>query len=86
MTKIYFINDFFVETTSWKNAFKAWLKYEGYTSNISDKAIDAMDTLEQIVELMGSLSPTYIHRFGIVSELYTSESCFEPKIYEGVIL
>lgn len=83
MAEIYFINDFFVETASWKNAFKAWLEYEGYTSNVRDKAIDAMDTLEQIVELMGSLSPTYIQRFGVVSEFYASDSRFEPKVYEG---
>lgn len=83
MTEIYFINDFFVQTTSWQNAFKAWLKYEGYTSNVSDKSIDAMDTVEQIVELMGSLSPTYIQRYGLISEFYASDSYFEPEVYEG---
>lgn len=82
MTEVYFINDFFVKTTNWQNAFKAWIQYEGYTSNISDKAIDAMDTVEQIIELMGSLSPTYIQRYGVISELYVSDSCFEPKVYE----
>ena len=82
MTKIYFINDFFVKTTSWQNAFKAWLKWEGYTTNVSSKAIDAMDTVEQMIELMRSLSPTYIQRYGKVSEFHASDSCFEPEVYE----
>ena len=70
MTEIYFINDYYVATTSWHNAVKSWLKYRGDASDIVFKAIDAMQTVDDIFSMAEKLSSDIIERAGIVKDYY----------------
>ena len=70
MTEIYFINDYYVETTSWNNAAKSWLKYAGGASDIAYKAIDAMDNFEDLFKMLDVFASEDIERAGIVKEYY----------------
>ena len=71
MTEIYFINNYFVRTTSWKLAFISWLDYNGDLTDVINKAVLAMDTVEEIVELIGSFTNEDVDYYGIVKELNT---------------
>ena len=70
MTEIYFINDYYVATTSWQNAAKSWLKYHGDASDIAFKAIDAMDNFDDIFKILDVFSGEIIERAGITKEYY----------------
>lgn len=73
MTEIYFINDYYVETTSWHNAVKSWLKYTGDASDIAYKAIDAMDNFDDIFKMLNVFSGEIIEKAGIAKEYYYFE-------------
>jgi formyltetrahydrofolate synthetase len=77
MTEIYFINDYYVETTSWNNAAKSWLKYSGGASDIAYKAIDAMDNVDDIFKMLDVFSADIIERAGIVKEYYYFADYYE---------
>ena len=77
MTEIYFINDYYVETTSWHNAVKSWLKYTGDASDIAFKAIDAMDNFDDIFKMLNVFAGTCIERAGIVKDYYYFEDYCE---------
>ena len=77
MTEIYFINDYYVETTSWHNAVKSWLKYIGDASDIAFKAIDAMDNFDDIFKMLNVFDGTCIERAGIVKDYYYFEDYCE---------
>lgn len=70
MTEIYFINDYYVEATSWQNAAKSWLKYLGDASDIKFKAIDAMEAAGDIFRLLEICTDEIIERAGIVKTYY----------------
>ena len=70
MTEIYFINDYYVEATSWQNAAKSWLKYTGGASDIAFKAIDAMDNLDDIFKMLDVFASETIDKAGITKEYY----------------
>lgn len=70
MTEIYFINDYYVETTSWHNAAKSWLKYLGADTSIALKAIDAMETFEEIFKMLNVFADEPIMNAGITKEYY----------------
>lgn len=78
MTEIYFINDYYVKTTSWHNAVKSWLKYNGDASDIVCKAIDAMESLEEIIKMADVFSSVLIDRIGIVKDYYYFDDFYEP--------
>lgn len=71
MTEIYFINNYFVRTTSWKLAFISWLNYNGDLTGVLNKAVLAMDTVEEIIELMESFTNEDVDYYGIAKELNT---------------
>lgn len=71
MTEIYFINNYFVRTTSWKLAFISWLNYNGDLTHVVNKAILAMDTVEEIIELIGSFTNEDVDYYGIAREINT---------------
>ena len=77
MTEIYFINDYYVETTSWHNAAKSWLKYTGGASDIAYKAIDAMDNFEDLFKMLDVFASDCIERAGIAKEYYFFEGYCE---------
>ena len=68
MKEIYFINDFYVNTISWKCAFRAWLKHFGKLTPITEKSLNAMETLDEILELMKVMSNVHIRHIGIAKE------------------
>ena len=68
MKEIYFINDFYVNTTNWKCAFRAWLKHFGDLTPVAEKSLNAMDTLDEMLELMGMVSHVTIRHIGIAKE------------------
>lgn len=70
MTETYFINNYYVNTTSWHKAAKSWLKYTGDASDIAYKAIDAMDNLEDIFKILDVFSGEIIEKAGIAKEYY----------------
>ena len=70
MTEIYFINDYYVETTSWHNAAKSWLKYTGDAKDVIYKAIDAMDNFDDIFKMLDLFSEEVIEKAGIVKDYY----------------
>lgn len=76
MTEIYFINDYYVEATSWQNAAKSWLKYHGDASDIAFKAIDAMDNVDDIFRILNVFSSEIIERAGITKEYYYFEDYY----------
>lgn len=71
MIEIYFINDYFVKTTSWKLAFMSWLNYNGDLTTVVNKAILAMDTVEEIIELIGAFTDADVDYYGVVKEVNT---------------
>lgn len=68
MAEIYFINDFYIRTTSWKSAFKAWLKHFGDLTPVVERALNAMETLDEILELMEMVGHVTIRHIGIAKE------------------
>jgi hypothetical protein len=76
MTEIYFINDYYVEATSWHNAAKSWLKYHGDASDIAFKAIDAMDNVDDIFSMLNVFASEIIERAGITKEYYYFEDYY----------
>lgn len=76
MTEIYFINDYYVESTSWHNAVKSWLKYRGDASDIAYKAIDAMDNIDDIFKMLEVFSSDIIEKAGITKVYYYFEDYF----------
>ena len=70
MTEIYFINDYYVATTSWHNAVKSWLKYTGDAKDVAYKAIDAMENVDDIFKMLDILSGEVIEKAGIVKKYY----------------
>lgn len=68
MEEIYFINDFYVRTTSWHKAFKSWLSYYGELTAIMEKSLNATETLDEILKLVGALSKHTIRHIGIAKE------------------
>lgn len=70
MTEVYFINDYYVEATSWHNAAKSWLKYTGDASAIKFKAIDAMEETDDIFRLLEICTSDIIEKAGIVKTYY----------------
>lgn len=79
MTEIYFINDYYVETTSWHNAAKSWLKYLGDATDIAFKAIDAMDNLEEIFKMLNVFASETIVNAGITKEYYYFDNYYKPE-------
>jgi hypothetical protein len=71
MIEIYFINDYFVRTTSWKLAFISWLNHNGDLTDVLNKAILAMDTIEEMIELMGAFTSEEVDYYGIAKEIST---------------
>ena len=78
MTEIYFINDFYVKTTSWHKAVKSWLNYHGDASDIICKAIDAMESFEEIFKMANMFASEIIERAGIVKDYYYFDGIYEP--------
>lgn len=78
MKEIYFINDYYVETTSWHNAVKSWLKYLGDATDIAFKAIDAMETFEDIFKMVNVFASEAIVNAGIVKEYYYFDGYYKP--------
>lgn len=70
MAEIYFINDYYIKTTNWHSAAKSWLKYLGDATDIALKAIDAMDTFEEIFKMLNVFAHEPIMNAGIVKEYY----------------
>lgn len=81
MEEIYFINDFYVRTTSWHKAFKSWLSYYGELTTIMEKSLNAMETLDEILKLVGALSKHTIRHIGIAKE-FTSFVDYERVLDE----
>lgn len=77
MTEIYFINDYYVRTTSWHNAAKSWLKYHGDASDIVFKAVDAMNNFEDLFQMLNMFSSEIIEKAGIVKEYYYFDECYD---------
>lgn len=82
MTEIYFINDYFVRATSWKNAFISWLKYLGDLTDVMKKAILAMDTVKDIMELVPVFTSEDVDYYGVAKELNLATSYI--KLHDGV--
>jgi hypothetical protein len=80
MTKVYFINDYYVEATSWHSAVKSWLKYVGGASDIKFKAIDAMTDIDDIFALLEVLSDEIIERAGIAETYYYFDDYYSPVV------
>lgn len=78
MTEIYFINDYYVEATSWNNAAKSWLKYNGGASEVKFKAIDAMQSVDDICQLLETFTYESIDRVGIAKDYYYFDECYAP--------
>jgi hypothetical protein len=78
MTEIYFINDYYVEATSWHNAVKSWMKYTGDASEIKFKAIDAMENSEDIFSLLEVFTDEIIERAGIAKTYYYFDEYYKP--------
>ena len=78
MTEIYFINDYYVEATSWHNAVKSWMKYTGDASEIKFKAIDAIESIEDIFKLLEICTNEIIERAGIANTYYYFDGYYEP--------
>ena len=78
MTEVYFINDYYVQTTSGHNAAKSWLKYIGDASDIAFKAIDAMDGFEEIFRMLNVFSHECIVNAGIVKDYYYFDDYYAP--------
>ena len=78
MTEIYFINDYYVKTTSWRNAAKSWLKYVGVKTDVAFKAVDAMENLIDIIKMLTILANESIDKAGIVKEYYYFEKYCTP--------
>ena len=78
MTEIYFINDYYVEATSWHNAAKSWLKYHGDASAIKFKAIDAMNDINDMFLLLETFSSEIIDRAGVVKDYYYFDEYYAP--------
>lgn len=70
MTEVYFINDYYVEATSWHNAVKSWLKYTGDAKEIAFKAIDAMNNFDDLFKMLDIFTSQEIERAGIAKEYY----------------
>ena len=68
MTEIYFINDFYIRTTSWKSAFRAFLNHYGSLTTVVAKSLNAMDNLDEILELMEMATCVPIRHIGIAKE------------------
>lgn len=79
MTEIYFINDYYVETTSWHNAAKSWLKYIGDGTEVAFKAIDAMSDVKEIFKMLNMLTYRSIDRAGIIKEYYYFKEYEKPN-------
>jgi hypothetical protein len=79
MTEIYFINDYYVEATSWQNAAKSWLKYTGGASEVKFKAIDAMEGADDIFRLLEICTSEIIERAGIVKTYYYFDDYYAPE-------
>ena len=79
MTEIYFINDYYVETTSWHNAVKSWLKYCGDATDIALKGIDAMESLDDIFKMTNAFASERIERAGILKDYYYFNGYFAPE-------
>lgn len=78
MTKTYFINDYYVEATSWHNAAKSWLKYCGDDSDIAFKGIDAMESLDDIFKMTNVFASERIDRAGILKDYYYFDGYYKP--------
>lgn len=78
MTKTYFINDYYVKATSWHNAAKSWLKYDGGASEVKFKAIDAMTNIDDIFLLLDAISDTIIEKAGIAETYYYFDEYYRP--------
>ena len=78
MTEIYFINDYYVEATSWHNAAKSWLKSLGDATEIKFKAIDAMESTEEILKLLEICTDEMIDKAGIVKAYYYFDEGYNP--------
>lgn len=78
MTEIYFINDYYVEATSWHNAAKSWLKYHGDASEIKFKAIDAMNDINDMFLLLETFSSEIIERAGVAKDYYYFDEYYAP--------
>ena len=78
MTEIYFINDYYVEATSWHNAAKSWLKYLGDATAIKFKAIDAMESVDEIFQVLDICTDEMIENAGIVQSYYYFYDNYKP--------
>ena len=83
MINIYFINDYYVTTTSWKNAVKSWLKYCGDASDIALKGIDAMESIDDIFKMANVFASEEITRAGILREYYYFDGYYAPEDEDG---
>ena len=79
MTEIYFINDYYVEATSWHNAVKSWLKYLGDASDIAIKGIDAMTNINDIFKMTNVFASERIDRAGIIKDYYYFDGYYKPE-------
>jgi hypothetical protein len=79
MTEIYFINEYYVKTTSWQNAAKSWLTYIGDATDVKLKAIDSMDNFDDIMKLLDIFAGDNIDNAGIVKEYHCFNDYYEPN-------
>lgn len=84
MAEIYFINDFYINTTSWHKAFRAWLKHFGDLTPVVERALNAMETLDEMLELMEMASHVTIRHIGIAKE-FTSFVDYERVLEEDEV-
>lgn len=84
MNEIYFINDFYIRTTSWHKAFRALLKYYGELTSVVERSLNAMETLDEILELMDMVSCITIRHIGIAKE-FTSFVDYERVLEEDEV-
>lgn len=77
MLEIYFINDYFVRTTNWKLAFISWLDHNGDLNNVINKAVLAMDTVDEILEIIPMFTDMDVEYFGIAREFVSNSRYIE---------
>ncbi len=84
MEEIYFINDFYIRTTSWHRAFRAWLKHFGDLTPVVERSLNVMENLDEILELMEMVSHITIRHIGIAKE-FVSFVDYERVLEEGEV-